>query len=91
MKRKYPIKEHAIAFTLWCIALSPFILLWTVFGVGSVKAVEACQRIFCDDALEDNDDVELADETIHEERDDDNQSEGGLDGDSMRLMEGHTK
>lgn len=89
MRKKYPIKEHAIAFTLCCIAVSPFVLLWMVFGVGSVRVVEACQRRFCGDALEEGEDFELAGGSRPEERDEDEVSEGGADEDMVMLMEGH--
>ncbi|KUJ17257.1 uncharacterized protein LY89DRAFT_717999 [Mollisia scopiformis] len=91
MRKKYPIKEYALSFTLLCIVISPFVLLWTVFGVGSVKAVEACQRRFCGDALEDGDEnVELGDGRIDGERNEDIDDEG-VDEDSVRLINNRIK
>jgi len=48
-KKKLPINEAFVVITLIAIVVAPF---WAV-GSGAVKAVEACQRRFCGDALED--------------------------------------
>ncbi|KAE9364371.1 hypothetical protein N431DRAFT_105847 [Stipitochalara longipes BDJ] len=53
MRKKFPISETAILYGLTCTLISPFILVGFVLGGGAVKAIEACQRRFCGDALED--------------------------------------
>lgn len=55
-RKKFPIQESALIYGLFCALLSPFILIGFVFGGGAVKAIEACQRRFCGDALEDEGD-----------------------------------
>lgn len=58
--KKYPIKEAAFAIIIvgavGVILTGPFILVWKGLSMGSVAAVEACQRRFCGDALEDAED-----------------------------------
>lgn len=91
MKKRYPFNEHALTFTLFCIVGTPFFLLWAVFEVGAVKAVEACQRRFCGDALEEDEDVELAEGGGHGDRDADVHSEDGADEDRVGLIDGRRK
>ncbi len=52
MRKKFPISETAMLQGLFGILISPFIAVGFVFGGGAVKAIEACQRHFCGDALE---------------------------------------
>lgn len=91
MKKRYPFNEHALTFTLFCIVGTPFFLLWAVFGIGAVKAVEACQMRFCGDALEEDEEVELAEGEGLGDRDADVHSEEGADEDRMGLIDGRRK
>jgi hypothetical protein len=52
MRKKFPISKTAMLQALFGILISPFIAVGFVFGGGAVKAIEACQRHFCGDALE---------------------------------------
>ena len=73
MRKRFPINETAIIFGLTCVVISPFILVGFVLGtLGGVvvKAIEACQGRFCDDALEEErqESVELQEGTRVEDQ-----------------------
>ena len=55
MRKKFPFSETAVLWGLTCVLISPLILVGFVLsGLGGVvvRAIEACQRRFCGDALE---------------------------------------
>jgi len=52
MRKKVKISETAMLYGLFCVVFAPFAFIAFVVGGGAVKAVEACQRQFCGDALE---------------------------------------
>jgi hypothetical protein len=65
MRKKVKIPYIIVPFALLLAVMVPFALVfWIVFGVAKlcVKAVESCQRRFCEDALveEREEDIELA-------------------------------
>lgn len=47
-----PIKESALIYGLVCVVIAPFVFVIFVVGSGAVRGVQACQRRFCGDALE---------------------------------------
>ena len=65
MRKKVKIPYYIVPWSLVLAVMVPFVLVFgIVFGVAKllVKAVESCQRRFCEDALieEREEDVELA-------------------------------
>jgi len=64
MRKKVPIPYYIVPWSLLLAAMFPFVLVFmAVLGLAKllVKAVESCQRRFCEDALieEREEDVEL--------------------------------
>jgi hypothetical protein len=65
MRKKVKIPYYIVPWSLFLVVMVPFFLaFWIVYGFAKllVKAVESCQRRFCEDALieEREEDVELA-------------------------------
>jgi len=48
MRKRLPITETALIYGLICVLVAPFAFVMVV----AVKGIEACQRRFCGDALE---------------------------------------
>ena len=92
MRKKYPLRYDAVPFALMCACLVPFVLVGMMgFGLArlSVKAVEACQRRFCEEALmeEREEDVELAGRpTVDAVNEAGEGSSGGAAEESVALM-----
>lgn len=48
-----PHGEQTVLFGMGCLVSLPFVLVWLSVGMGSVKAVEWCQRRCCPGGLDD--------------------------------------
>lgn len=86
MKEKYPIREGYIAIRIVSLPLVPFIMI----GMGLVNAIQACQRRFCSDALEEESEdaeqgIELGQESLPNV-DEDGEASESRDEESMGLM-----
>lgn len=85
-KKKYPITEGFFVVWVFALPMTPFV----VIGMALVHAIESCQRKFCSDALEeDNEDAEQGTELEQgsgSNVEEDGEASGNRDEESVALI-----